>query len=360
MQQQQRKTIVIHSPYSGRADQLEATLHQLEQAGLSPCQVIPINELDTKPAQGPIWQQQGVDMVIAAGGDGLIGGVITHIAQSDIPLGILPLGTSNDTARALSIPQDINQAIDVLCAGKCDKIDLGMAQPAEQAPQPSQQAARHPILSLPLQHHGYFAHIATAGINVQFARTVTNAEVRQRYGELTYPIAAFEVFINRKALDLELHIFDPMPAEGNEPLLASSDDPLILRCRALLGAVVNAPLFGGALEITLPGASVHDGLLDIIVIEEFDLDNLASNLARFFRNQEPDEHTPTRQCNEHSTRLSQVELSFIPGIHHIRAKSVIMSTGSDPQNITLDGEIRGQTPTLLRIADRQLRVIVPT
>ncbi|HEY7419866.1 MAG TPA: diacylglycerol kinase family protein, partial [Ktedonobacteraceae bacterium] len=96
MQQQQRKTIVLHSPHSGRADQLKAALHQLEQVNLSPCQVIPIDDLDTKPMQGPTWQQQGVEMVIAAGGDGLVGGAITHIAESDIPLGILPLGTSND------------------------------------------------------------------------------------------------------------------------------------------------------------------------------------------------------------------------------------------------------------------------
>ena len=357
MQQQQRKTIVIHSPHSGRADQLEAALHQLERVGLSPCQIISINDLDTKPIQGPTWQQQGIDMVIAAGGDGLVGGVITHIAESELPLGILPLGTSNDTARTLSIPQDIAQAVDVLCAGKIDKIDLGMAQPAEQRP----HIPQHDIYQStpPLQSHGYFAHISTVGINVQFAHTVTNAEVRQRYRELTYPIAAFEVFMNRKALDLELRIHGLMPAEGNGPLLASDGDPVILRSRALLGAVMNAPLFGGTFEITLPGASVHDGLLDIIVIEEFDLDNLASNLARFFHHQEPDEQAPTRQHDEHDTRLTRAELSLIPGIHHLRAKSVIMSTSSDPQDITLDGEIRGQTPSLLRIANQQLRVIVP-
>lgn len=361
MQQQQRKAIVIYSPHSGRADQLETTLRLLERVDLSPYQVIPINDLDTKPIQGPSWQRQGIEMVIAAGGDGLVGGVISHIAESDIPLGILPLGTSNDTSRALSIPQDIDQAIDVLRAGKIDKIDLGAAHPAEQAPHNSQQTAGHLALqAIPPQRHGYFAHVSTVGINVQFAHTVTDAEIRQRYGELTYPLAAFDAFMNRKPLNLELRIYDLMPGAGNGSLLASNDDPVILRCRALLAAIVNAPLFGGALQITLPGGSVHDGLLDIIVIEEFDLDNLASNLARFFRYQEQDEQVPMKQPFEHDRLLAQAELSLIPGIHHLRARGVIMSTDSDPQNITLDGEVRGQTPTLLRIADRQLRVIVPT
>ena len=46
-------------------------------------------------------------MAISGGGDGLVGGVITHIAESGLPLGILPLGTSNDIARSLHIPQDL-------------------------------------------------------------------------------------------------------------------------------------------------------------------------------------------------------------------------------------------------------------
>jgi len=58
-----------------------------------------------------------VDVAIAAGGDGLVGGVITHIAGSGLPLGILPLGTSNDIARALHIPQDIGEAAHVIAQG---------------------------------------------------------------------------------------------------------------------------------------------------------------------------------------------------------------------------------------------------
>ncbi|HEY7416484.1 MAG TPA: hypothetical protein VH593_14925, partial [Ktedonobacteraceae bacterium] len=273
--------------------------------------------------------------------------------------------TSNDTSRALSIPQDIGRAIDILRTGKIDKIDLGVAQPAEQAPHNPQQAINSPAFqTIPLQRHSYFAHISTVGINAQFAHTATGAETRQQFGEFTYPMTALEVFMNRKPLNLELRIYDLMPRTGNEPLLASNNDPVILRCRALLGAAMNAPLFGGAFQITLPGGSIHDGLLDIIVIEEFDLDHLASNLARFFRSQQQGEQMPTRKGQfykrEHDQRIAQAELSLIPGIRHLRAKGVIISTDSDPQDMTLDGEIRGQTPTLLRIADRQLRVIVPT
>lgn len=357
---QQCKTIIIHSPHSGRADQFEETLHQLAQAGLTPSEILSIAELDNRPIQGPSWKAKGIELVIAAGGDGLVGGVITHIVESGIPLGILPLGTSNDTSRALSIPQDIQQAIDVLRTGEIDEIDIGLVQPAEQAPHRSQQASNQTTYhKVPLQHHGYFAHISTVGVNVQFAHVATDAEIRQRYGGLTYPVAAFEVFRNRKAVNLELHAYNVMPKESRIPLLASNNDPVILHYRTLLGAVVNAPIFAGAFQLALPGGSVHDGFLDIIVVEEFDLDNLASNLARFFRRQEREEQVPAEQPYKHDERLPLVELSTIPGIHHLRAKGAILRTDIDPQDITLDGEVRGQTPALLRIADQRLRVIVP-
>src|SRR6266516_5242945 len=78
----------------------------------------------------------GVDVAIAAGGDGLVGGVITHIAESGLPLGILQLGTSNDTSRALHIPQDIGEAAHVIAQGREQEVDISMAQPAEEATHP--------------------------------------------------------------------------------------------------------------------------------------------------------------------------------------------------------------------------------
>ena len=105
-----RKALVIHSPYSGKSGQLHAALTNLGKSGIQVASTISIAELDHLPAQGVQWKQDSIDVVIAAGGDGLIGGVITHIAESGLPLGILPLGTANDIARSLSIPQDIRQA----------------------------------------------------------------------------------------------------------------------------------------------------------------------------------------------------------------------------------------------------------
>src|SRR5438876_10270789 len=131
-----QRTIVIHSPHSGKSEKLAEAITYLEQTGVEVVNKISIADLDKLPAQGTTWKESGVDVAIAAGGDGLVGGVITHIAESGLPLGILSLGTSNDTSRALHIPQDIGEAAHVIAQGREQELDIGMAQPAEQATHP--------------------------------------------------------------------------------------------------------------------------------------------------------------------------------------------------------------------------------
>ena len=53
------------------------------------------------------------------------------------------------------------------------------------------------------------------------------------------------------------------------------------------------------------------------------------------------------------------ELTGIPGIHHVQARGVTIMTSADPRDATLDGEVRGQTPMYVHVADEQLRVKVP-
>src|SRR5947209_535941 len=126
--QRQRNAIVIYSPYSGRSAQLSQALTSLQQVEVNVVQFTPIADLDKLPPQGTHWRDSGIDVAIAAGGDGLVGGVITHIAESGLPLGILPLGTANDIARSLNIPLDLSEAAKVIALGKEIEVDIGEAQ----------------------------------------------------------------------------------------------------------------------------------------------------------------------------------------------------------------------------------------
>src|SRR6266487_5731512 len=116
--QTSQKAVVVHSPHSGRSSKLSEAITYLEQTGLEIVNTISIADLDNLPAQGPIWKANGIDIAISGGGDGLVGGVITHIAESGLLLGILPLGTANDIARSLRLPQDLRQAANIIAMGK--------------------------------------------------------------------------------------------------------------------------------------------------------------------------------------------------------------------------------------------------
>lgn len=359
-----RKAIVIHSPHSGRSAELAHALTYLHQAQIEIVEVLAISELDNLPVQGAVWRESGIDLAIAAGGDGLVGGVITHIAESGLTLGLLPLGTANDIARSLHVPQNIQLATDVIRQGQIRFIDIGIAHPAEQTPHTAREqlgVATPSDTQVAPQKHGFFAHALTIGLNVEFARLATNVATRQRYGRMTYPFAALEVLRNHAALAVTLQIegllLHPTPQAPSAPTYA--EELVRLQCNALQVAVINAPIFGGQWQLAVPGASLSDGLLDIVVLEEVEPGKLSTAFTHLFNHEEP--HALT--LSEWHTRypaLHPAELTGIPGIHHIQAKRLVIMTNVDPQDVTLDGEVRGQTPMLVQIAAQQLRVIVPT
>ena len=369
--QRRWRSIVIHSPHSGRSQKLSEALTYLEEVGVEVVRSISVAELDNRPPQGETWREEGIDIAIAAGGDGLVGGVITHIAESGLPLGILPLGTANDVARSLHLPQDLHQAANVIAQGKEVEVDIGVAQPAEQAPHTASQGQREPVLAhVGPQKHGFFAHALTVGLNVQFARIATNIATRQRYGRLTYPFAALEVLRNHYALDVELEFEGLVVPEDKQARQESAalrpareDEHSFLRCRTLQVAVINAPIFGGKWQLSVPRASLSDHLLDIVVLEEFEFGRLSTRLARFFgpraRGQEGAHASDEVNGHERHFVHHPAELSGIPGIHHVQARGVTITTNADPRDVTLDGEVRGQTPMYAHMADERLRVVVP-
>lgn len=68
--------------------------------------------------------RDGFRTLVAAGGDGTIAGVASVLVDSDATLGVLPVGTLNHFAKALQIPLDFEQAVEVIAAGRTEKIDL--------------------------------------------------------------------------------------------------------------------------------------------------------------------------------------------------------------------------------------------
>ncbi len=71
--------------------------------------------------------KQATDLVLAAGGDGTTAKVACWLVDSRIPLGVLPLGTANNLARALGFVASPEEIITRLEGGKKQVFDVGFA-----------------------------------------------------------------------------------------------------------------------------------------------------------------------------------------------------------------------------------------
>jgi YegS/Rv2252/BmrU family lipid kinase len=112
----------------------------------------------------------GIDMIIVGGGDGTISEVVDYGVKKDILFAVLPLGTSNSFARSLSMPLDLESAIEVIKKGKVKQIDLGKIG------------------------DDYFANTANLGLSVEVNRSVNN-DFKSNFGRLAYlPLAIWNLF----------------------------------------------------------------------------------------------------------------------------------------------------------------------
>jgi diacylglycerol kinase (ATP) len=123
------RALVVINPASGRHDPSETrrTIEdRLQQHG------IPFDVRETQQeGDALMWAQQaasnGFDLVVVSGGDGTIMEAMSGLIKdgSRVPLLQIPVGTANLLARALSIPIDQAQALDLAVDGKAVRLDVG-------------------------------------------------------------------------------------------------------------------------------------------------------------------------------------------------------------------------------------------
>lgn len=311
----------------------------LEAVGVSVGLALPVADLDGAGALGRAWRAAGCVAVVAAGGDGTVGAVARHAAEADLPLGVLPLGTANDIARAFRIPMAPAAAARVIANGALRWLDAG-----EVVPLPGDGNASG----------DYFLHAMTLGLNVEFARRATNVARRQIWGKLTYIISAVESLEYLRAVPVTLR-FRGMPGqpEGNSVVVETATTLLM---------AVNLPVIGGRLGLRLAGIHHDDHLLDLIVVEAPEpagagaalvaaLDALAG-AARLLGGAPDGVADGGAQAAWYPAGVA------LPGARWYRARSAEIST-AEPVDLTLDGELRGRTPALARVAPRGVWMIAP-
>ncbi len=103
----------------------------------------------------------GVDLVVVGGGDGTLGSAAGAVFETGRPMGIIPLGTANDLARTLQLPDDPVAACRVIAGGRIRRIDLGRI------------------------NRRYFINAASIGIGVRVAHRLSH-RLKSRVGVLAF------------------------------------------------------------------------------------------------------------------------------------------------------------------------------
>jgi len=167
----------------------------------------------------------GADLVVAAGGDGTVRGCAEGLAGTDVPLGIVPLGTGNLLARTLRIPGHPKAALNVAlgeeAATEVHSIDLATAD------------------GIPFT--------AMAGIGLD-AAVVAATRLKHRLGWLAYAMAG-AVHLALPPIQFTIRMDDGAPVERE--------------ARSVV--VGNSGLLPGGFTL-LPDARIDDGLLDVGVL----------------------------------------------------------------------------------------------
>lgn len=165
--------------------------------------------------------ERGVDMVLAAGGDGTVNETANALCNTGVAFGIIPSGSGNGLARHLNIPVDVRSSLDIIAAGRTEDCDHGT-----------------------VNGQNFFC---TFGLGFDAAVSHKFAESKRR-GKLTYLSNTFREYVTYRP----------------EEYVISANGQVITD-RAFVVAVCNASQYGNNAYIA-PHASITDGLLDVTII----------------------------------------------------------------------------------------------
>jgi YegS/Rv2252/BmrU family lipid kinase len=121
-----RRVAVVFNPATGggeAAARRRDTEEALAGAGLD---VLWLETTERDPGVGLTRRAvaEGVDLVIAQGGDGTVMACVTGLAGTEVPLAVLPGGTGNLLAANFDIPSDLPGAVEVALHGERRRLDV--------------------------------------------------------------------------------------------------------------------------------------------------------------------------------------------------------------------------------------------
>ena len=232
-----KRARIIYNPTSGREifkKHLPEVLEKLEVAGYEASCHATTGEGDATNA-AKIAVERGFDIVIAVGGDGTLNEVVAGVSEfeSRPKIGLIPMGTTNDFARAVHIPRKIDEALDIIIKGDTIPVDVGL-----------------------INNERYFINIAAGGRITELTYEVPS-KMKTLLGQMAYYLKGIEMIPSIKAAHMKLEI-DGEVFDG--------------KAMMFLCALTNSV---GGFEKLAPDASINDGKFTVLLLKECSLPDFA-------------------------------------------------------------------------------------
>ena len=251
---------------------------------------------------------ENVRLLVGVGGDGtlneVVNGLMKHqdAIRSDVTLGFIPKGTGCDFVRTVSIPHDIEEAVNLIASGPVRIIDLGLLDYKD--------------------HRGrdrcrYFHNIASFGLGGEVARRV-NRTTRKLGPLISFMWATLvSIFLcGKKRMRISI--------DGND----DKKEMIVWHV-----AIANGQYHGGGMWVA-PNASICDGLLNITIIGDLSIPKVLLNLSKLYNG---------RICD-------------IEDVVAVTGKKAF-ATSEDRVFTELDGEPSGLLPASVKIVPGALKII---
>ncbi len=239
----------------------------------------------------------GADAVAVYGGDGTVMEAASGLSGSGVPLAIFPGGTANVMSVELGIPSDLEQSVALVCseARLLRTIDMGRIR-----------SASHPeqlfLLRLSI---GYLARMTEGAAR----------EEKRRMGVLAYAISALGALPQAEMAHYRITVDgETVEADGVTCVIGNSGS------LGIPGLTLSRQM------------SVSDGLLDVLLLQNADLLEVAKVIGN--------------------------SLSGVENLPHWQGREITV-TSDPPQPIECDGEMIDPTPVTVSVVPQVLRVIVP-
>ena len=209
-----------------------------------------VGDLETRVTE---QVRAGIINIVVAGGDGSVHEAVNGImnAGATARLGIVPVGTGNDFAKACAIPLDWELAVDALVAR------LENTQPLR-------------VIDVGRMNGRYFAN----GVGIGFDAKVTQLARSYRWpiGDMVYLLAIFRCMLDGIAT----------------PELKIVAGDLSWKGPATLAAITNGPWVGGMFHIA-PMAANDDGFLDLLIADPVSRLRICALLPKLMRGEHVDQ-----------------------------------------------------------------------